>query len=215
MITVRRLIRSAGRLRHDRSGLALLEFAIVFPVLLTLSLTGAEITNFITTKMQVSQLALMLADNAARMGIGSPLAAKTISEVDINDLFVGANLQSGSLDLRTNGRVILSDIEQDPANAGRFQIKWQRCYGLKTTHGSTYGTAPSNNLAGVGPATRQVGAQDNSATMFVEVYYVYKPLVSASLVPSATIIEIASMAVRERRDLSTIVKPTGVIASTC
>lgn len=215
MTMIRRLIRSARRLRHDRSGLALLEFAIVFPVLLTLSLTGAEITNFITTKMQVSQLALMLADNAARMGIGSPLAAKTISEVDINDLFVGANLQSGSLDLRTNGRVILSDIEQDPANVGKFQIKWQRCYGLKTTHGSTYGTAPSSNLAGVGPAGRQITAQDNNATMFVEVYYVYKPLVSASLVPSATITEIASMAVRERRDLSTIVKPTGVIASTC
>ncbi|MGA1797307.1 pilus assembly protein [Sphingomonas sp. 4RDLI-65] len=215
MTMIRRLVCSALRLRSDRSGLALLEFAIVFPALLTLSLTGAEITNFITTKMQVSQLALMLADNAARMGIGSPLAAKTISEVDINEIFIGANLQSGSLDLRTNGRVILSDIEQDPANAGKFQIKWQRCYGLKTAHGSTYGTAPSSNLAGVGPAGRQVTAQDNNATMFVEVYYVYKPLVSASLVPSTTLTEIASMAVRERRDLSTIVKPTGVVASTC
>lgn len=207
--------RTARRLSHDRSGLALLEFAIVFPVLLTLSLTGAEITNYITTKMQVSQLALMLADNAARMGIGSPLAAKIITEADINDIFVGSNLQSGSLDLRTNGRVILSDIEQDPANAGKFQIKWQRCYGTKTTHGSSYGTAPSNNLTGMGPAGRQVGAQDSNATMFVEVYYVYNPLVSASLVPSTTLTEIASMAVRERRDLSGITPVSGVTASTC
>lgn len=212
---IRQLILSGRRLGRDRSGLALLEFAIVFPVLLTLSLTGAEITNFITTKMQVSQLALMLADNAARMGIGSPLAAKIISEADINDLFVGANLQSGSLDLRTNGRVILSDLEQDPANAGKFQIKWQRCYGLKVTHGSTYGTAPSNNLTGMGPAGRQVTAQASNATMFVEVYYVYQPLVSASLVPSATLTEIASMAVRERRDLGTIAAVPGVAASTC
>lgn len=212
---VRRLSSNIRRLRRDRSGLALLEFAIVFPVLLTLSLTGAEITNFITTKMQVSQLALMLADNAARMGVGSPLAAKVISEADINDIFVGSNIQSGSLDLRANGRVILSDLEQDPINAGKFQIKWQRCYGTKTAHGSTYGTAPSNNLTGMGPVGRQVSAQDGNATMFVEVYYVYKPLVSASLVPSTTLTEIASMAVRERRDLSTIAIVPGVTASTC
>lgn len=210
-----RLVRTVRRIRRDRSGLALIEFAIVLPALLALSLTGAEITNFITTKMQVSQLALMLADNAARMGAGSPLSAKTISEADINDIFTGANLQSGSLNLRANGRVILSDVEQDPLNAGKYQIKWQRCYGAKTSHGSTYGTAPTNNLTGMGPAGRQVGAQDSNATMFVEVYYVYKPLVSASLVPATTLTEIASMSVRERRDLSTIVAPSGVIISTC
>lgn len=219
MMTVPKLIRqlvcSVRCLHRDRSGLALLEFAIVFPVLLTLCLTGAEITNFITTKMQVSQLALMLADNAARMGVGSPLAAKVISEADINDIFVGSNLQSGSLDLRANGRVILSDLEQDPANPGKFQIKWQRCYGTKSAHNSTYGTAPSGNLTGIGPAGRQVTAQDGNATMFVEVYYVYQPLVSASLVPSTTLTEIASMAVRERRDLSTIATIPGMAASTC
>lgn len=209
------LVHIGRRLLRDRSGLALLEFALVFPILLTLSLTGAELTNFITTKMQVSQLALMLADNAARMGTGSPLAAKTISELDINELFTGANLQSGALDLRKNGRVILSDVEQDPLNTGKYQIKWQRCFGDKTSHASTYGTAPTKNLTGMGPAGRQVTAQDGNATMFVEVYYIYAPLFSASLVPSTSFTEIASMAVRERRDLSTITVTTGVVASTC
>lgn len=211
-----RIARSTyARLLRDRSGLALLEFALIFPVLLTLSLTGAELTNYIMTKMQISQLALMLADNAARMGSGSPLAAKTITELDINDLFIGANLQSGGLNLQSNGRVILSSIEQDPANAGKFRIRWQRCYGAKTTHGSSYGTAPTANLSGVGPAGRQVGAQDNNATMFVEVFYVYTPLVSATVVPSTSLIEIASMAVRDRRDLSGVNAINGVVASSC
>lgn len=211
-----RLARTAWRrLRHDRSGLALIEFALIFPVLLTLSLTGAELTSYIITKMQVSQLALMLADNAARMGSGSPLAAKKITELDINDLFIGANLQSGGLNLQKNGRVILSSLEQDPANAGKFRIAWQRCYGAKT-RASSYGTMPTGNMTGMGPAGRQVTAQDNNATMFVEVYYVYSPLVSASLVPSATLTEIASMAVRDRRDLASGVNAvSGVVGSTC
>ena len=203
------------RFLRDRSGLALLEFALVFPVLLILSLVGAELTSYIITKMQISQLALMLADNAARMGTGSPLAAKTITELDINDLFVGANLQSGGLNLRTNGRAILSSVEQDPNNAGKFRIRWQRCYGLKTAHASSYGVAPTANLTGMGPPGRQVGAQDTNATMFVEVFYVYKPLISASLVPLTDLTEIASMAVRDRRDLSLPNLVSGVVASTC
>jgi Flp pilus assembly protein TadG len=206
------------RSRHataDLSGLALVEFALVFPVLLTLSLGGAELANFTITKMQVSQLALMLADNAARMGSGTPLAAKTITEADINEIFIGANLQSGGLDLKTNGRVILSDLEEDPANAGRYRIRWQRCYGAKTAHGSSYGVAPAGNLTGIGPVDRQVTAQPSSATMFVEVYYPYKPLISTGLVALSDFVEIASMAVRERRDLSGIQPVTGVVASTC
>ncbi|WP_413062128.1 TadE/TadG family type IV pilus assembly protein [Sphingomonas carotinifaciens] len=203
------------RLRLDRRGIALVEFALIFPILLTLCLTGAEITNFIITKMRVSQLALQLADNAARMGAGSPLAAKIITETDINDLFVGANLQSGGLDLRTNGRAILSDLEQDPANAGRFRIVWQRCYGQKVARASSYGTAGTNNMTGIGPAGRQATALPNSATMFVEVYYVYPPLVSARLAPATEITEIASMAVRERRDLSGINNVQAAPVSTC
>jgi hypothetical protein len=206
---------AARRVQRDRGGVALIEFALILPILLTLALTGIELTNYITVKMRVSQLALMLADNAARMGTGTPLAAKVITETDINDLFAGGNLQSGALDLRSNGRVILSDLEQDPLSAGRYKIMWQRCYGAKTAHRSTYGTAPAGNLTGIGPADRQVTAQPGNATMFVEVYYVYKPLIVGRLAPTTEFVEIASMAVRERRDLTIIYNTTGALISGC
>src|ERR1044072_9864988 len=95
-----RLAAFARRFRRDTSGVALLEFALTLPVLLLLSLTGAELTNYITTKMRISQISLHLADNAARIGSGSQLALKTISESDINDLFTGANMQSRSEERR-------------------------------------------------------------------------------------------------------------------
>ena len=90
------------RLRDDRSGLALIEFAYSLPLLTTMTMAGAELTNFTTTKMRVSQLALHVADNAARMGTGDILALKTISETQINDVFAGANLQGGRLNLLQN-----------------------------------------------------------------------------------------------------------------
>jgi Flp pilus assembly protein TadG len=214
-----RLYRSLVRLRDDRSGLALLEFAFVLPVFLVMSLTGAELTNYVTVKMRVSQLALHLADDAARMGNGNQLAAKTITETDINDLFTGAQLQSGELDLRTNGRVILTDLEPtaSPNTAGTYKIGWRRCYGLKTSYARQYPTGSgTTGLTGIGPTGRQVTAQDDNATMFVEVFYTYVPLVGGgTLAPTTTFTEVASMAVRDRRDLTQVYNTAGATVATC
>lgn len=212
-----RLSHTIARLRRDTSGLALLEFAFTLPILLTMSLAGAELTNYIITRMRVSQLALHIADNAARIGNGSMLASKTITETDINDLLTGAGLQSGELDLYANGRVIISSLEPvaNPNTTNKYKITWQRCRGTKTAHASTYGTAGQTNMTGMGPAGRQVTTPDNGATMFVEVYYEYTPIVRTSLSPSTTMTEIASMMVRDTRDLSQIYNTAGATVSSC
>jgi Flp pilus assembly protein TadG len=216
MIPSRPLLR-LRRLGRDTSGLALLEFAFIMPILLTMSLTGAEITNYVVTKMRISQIALHLADNSSRIGAGSQLQAKTISENDINDLLVGAQFQSSELDLFANGRVILSSIEPVayPNTTNRFKIRWQRCKGTKTSHASSFGRAGDTNLTGVGPANRLATAPEDGSTMFVEVYFEYKPLVKTSLAPSMNMTEIASMMVRDRRDLTQIYNAENVAAATC
>jgi hypothetical protein len=194
------------RLRADTSGVALLEFALVLPLFLFFSLTGIEITKYVVTKMRVSQMALQIADNAARIGTGSQLEAKTITEADINDLLIGAQYQSGLLDLFKNGRVIISSVEPDPAKPDKFRIRWQRCRGDKITHGSSWGVAGTGNLDGMGPAGRLAMPTDDGVAMFVEVYYEYDPLIKTSAAPSTAITEIASMLVRDRRDTSSDAK---------
>ena len=218
------------RLAASTSGVAMLEFAFVLPIVVLMSLTGAELTNYITVKMRVSQLALTIADNAARMGNGSMLSAKTISESDINDVFAGAQLESGGLDLQANGRVILSDVEPvaTPNTSARYKIRWKRCFGAKKSYVPLYPRSGQNvtSMTGMGPVGREVTAQDDNATLFVEVYFVYKPLLKASWAPTATLTETASMAVRDRRDLTDdsattnlhpngVYKVSGVTASTC
>ncbi|MEP9360649.1 TadE family protein [Sphingomonas sp. KR3-1] len=191
------------RLRRDRSGLAMLEFAMMLPIFATMCLGGAELTNYIITKMRLSQIALQLADNAARIGSGTQLEAKTISELDINDLLTGADLQAGELKLFTNGHVIISSVEPDTATGhdGKSLIRWQRCKGDKTNLTSKY-TPGQNNLVGVGDDTRLVGAPSGGVTMFVELRYIYTPLIKTALSPTTEFREIASMMVRDRRDTS-------------
>lgn len=196
------LSRGLKRLRCDTSGLALIEFAFAMPILMVFGLTGAEVTNYITTRMRVSQVALHLADNSARIGTGSQLAAKTITETDINDLLTGAGLHAGELDLFTHGRVVISSVEPvaKPNTSNRFKIAWQRCRGA---HGYVpqYGEQGDTGLVGVGPVGQQVTAPDNGAAMFVEVAYRYQPLIDGDLAPDLEIREVASMLVRDTRDL--------------
>ncbi|MDF7774516.1 pilus assembly protein [Sphingomonas sp. AOB5] len=222
MKTLAKLLRTGKRLGRDTSGLALLEFAFSLPILLVLSLTGAELTNYIITRMRVSQIALQLADNAARIGSGGQLTAKTISETDINDLLTGAGLQAGELNLYTYGRVLISSLEPDPNNSGKYRITWQRCRGTLTSHASTWGTygvtTGTNrgvNMDGMGPTGRQSIAPVGGGTMFVEVYYEYQPLVKSSLAPSANMTEYASMMVRDARDYTRIYNSENAAISSC
>lgn len=219
------------RLAQDVSAIAMTEFALVLPVILLLGMSGAEMINYATTKMRMSQIALQVADNASRMGVGTTAGPKTISETNINDVFTGAQLQSGSLDLQTNAKIILSDLEIDTTNSTssstKYMIKWQRCFGNKS-HSSNYGIAPKNagnpnnftsqnynNLNGIGPSNQLVTAQSGNATMFVEVYYVYKPLFTSKFLPGTTFDETASMAVRDQRDLTQIYNAENATPSWC
>jgi Flp pilus assembly protein TadG len=199
--------RLVDRLRRAQEGVAMVEFAYATVVIVPLFLTGIELTNYAVTRMRVSQLALHVADNASRIGDVSLLTKPQVTEAQINDLFIGANLQSGGMNLATNGRIIISSVEPlaDPNTNNKFKIHWQRCYGAKTWP-SSYGT-PTSTAAGVnsvGPTTpinKSVTAPDGGGVMFVELAYTYKPVfLSQTLFANLNMRETAAMVIRNDRD---------------
>ena len=137
--------RWARRLRDDQSGLALIEFAYSLPVLMVLSMGGLEIANLATAHMRVSQIAMLVADNASR-------ERTSIDEADINEIFTGAELAGANLkDFKANTRIFLSDLEpntQTGTKAGQY-IRWQRCWG-GGTFTSTYGKAGDGTIGLLG-----------------------------------------------------------------
>jgi hypothetical protein len=198
-----RLRRFAARLRRDTGGLALIEFAYATPIMLTLGLYGLEAANLALVNMRVSQIALNLADTASRVGVGGTSSFKKMRESDIGDSFYAVILQGGIFNVSTGGRFILSSLEQN-TNGGQW-IHWQRCIGTGTFN-SSYGVEGDGAvgkpaITGMGPAGSQIMAPPQQAVMFVEAYYVYKPLVSSRLFGTPTIHTTASFIVRDRRDL--------------
>lgn len=225
-MTMRRLLQRLRAIRHDKSGLAMVEFALVLPIVLGVVMAGLELTYFTIAKMRMSQLALHIADNASRIGTQSLITNPQITETDINDLLTGANLQSGNLGLFANGRVIVSSLEPDPSNTGKYYIHWQRCKGAKVwtssygQAGVTSGTNRGNNLSGMGPTGRQVTAPADGGVIYVEIAYNYKPLFFTRVAPSSVIREVSAMVIRDKREYggnggTGIYNPDSATASSC
>jgi hypothetical protein len=211
------------RFAHSTNGLALTEFAYAAPMFALLGLSGLELSNYALAHLRVNQVASSIADVLSRSGESDGLGKKALRESDINDAFQAVSRQSGNLDLATRGRIIVSGLEQN-ASGGQW-IRWQRCFGSKTTYVSDYGVTDTGKtgtaFAGMGPTGAKAAAPDNaSAVMYAEVKYDYKPLIAFKNIAAANslITARAAFLVRDRRDLSSGNDPkavSGVTASTC
>lgn len=212
-----RFARFARRLGRDGQGLALTEFALSLPILLVMMSFGIELANFVFTTKRIGDLAVLVADNASRMGTRSTgLSIHQISEAEINDVFIGAQLQSNIGDFAENGRIILSSLQVN-ADGGQW-IAWQRCFGQSAVE-SAYGVegtgASGTSFAGMGPAGSRVQASAGTAVMVVEISYDYEPVVPIMSFPPRRISEIAVFNVRENRDLTAPRNAEGVEVSDC
>jgi len=219
-----RLSRRALTLRDCTSGLAMIEFAMSLPVVLMLGLLGLETANYAMAHLRVSNIAMITADNAARI-------RDVIDEADVTDILTGAKDTGASMNFAQNGRIILTDLEPTPTGGNQW-IRWQRCDGAlnytnsntawrpRTSGGTgiTDGTemynvdrvtpntsTPSSNaatptFANMGTAPTTIAAQSGSAVMVVEVVYDYQPIIPNSFLTGRQIRYTSAFNVRQRVD---------------
>lgn len=206
-MTRRRLSILLGKLRKSIAGVAATEFAIALPFLLGAGLMGLDLANRAIVQMQISQLAMHIADNASRIGDTATLQDRKIYEADLNDLFRGAAIQGGNrIDLFEHGRVIVSSLEVVPGTEDQQYIHWQRCLGAKN-YVSSYGDEGDGlggGLPGMGPPGEEVWAFADEAVIFVEIAYDYQSLVGTTFGLAGVVHATASFTVRDDRDLSQI-----------
>ena len=202
-----RLKQFSSALLRDEGGVSLTEFAVVAPVFITMGLFGLEVSHVATTKMQVSQIALSLADNASRLGQNDNSAViPTITEDDVDAVLEGALIQGRGINLGANARIILSSLEVDPPTGRQF-IHWQRCIGDLTGRESAYGNDDDRNglngstLAGMGNGANLVTAPAGTAVMYVEIYYEYESIIPNPYVEDLGFREEAAFLVRDDRTL--------------
>lgn len=202
---------------RDVRGVALTEFAFALPILLVVTAFGLELANYVHAIKRIGDLAVMVTDNASRMGTRSEgLSVQQISEAEINDVFVGAQLQGNLPNFERNGRVVLSSLQRN-ADGGQW-IAWQRCYG-EGAFSSAYGVEgegeKGTSFEGMGPPDQRVQAPAGSSVMVTEIYYTYEPIFPITGVKTSPIAEFAAFNTRANRDLSAPRNPEKVEISSC
>lgn len=210
----------ARALARNRSGIMLVEFAYSIPFMMLFASNGLELANWVMVRRRLGDMASMTADNASRIGTDSVLANLRITEADINQVLLGTRLSSGTMNIQTNGRIILSSLQRN-ADGGQW-IAWQRCTGAVSV-ASAYGTqgtgATGTSLLGMGPAGQRVTASAGTAVMFVELTYRYKAIVPVATYAFGDVKEEASFNIRDNRELSATNNPANpapaATASTC
>lgn len=142
-------------LGRDRRGTAIMEFGLAIPLLLLMGLGGLETANYALTVFRLQQIAQLVADNAARV-------RQALDESDVDEVMIGAKLMGSNLNFATQGRIILSDVEQRTTVTGtggqgtktatnpngyRQWIRWQRCAGALNKPSSFGGPIDANGAA--------------------------------------------------------------------
>ncbi|MDF2495129.1 pilus assembly protein [Sphingomonas sp.] len=205
------------RLKRDQRGLALIEFALTLPIVLVLLLYGLETANLGLSILRVHQIAATSADNAARV-------RDSINEADVSEVLMGGKIVGERMDFGTRGRIVLSDVLPNGNTSGSGsslivyqKIQWQRCTGAlnNTESQPQYGRegkgVSDNSLPSMGASDRQIAATPGSAMIFAEVTYLYKPLVSSTILGTPILRSEASFTVRERNSETL----TGTKANLC
>lgn len=207
-----RVARIARRIAREDGAISAVEFAMCAPLLMTVGLGSIELANMTLTYTRVSQVAIQVADSTSRAKQATGTNGAMMREYDVNDALSQVDLVYPGLKVFTQGRVIISSLEQN--SGGGQWIYWQRCKGAYTTGISKYGTqgtgSTGNSFAGMGPTGTVVTADPQSAIMFVEVYYQYQPIFFniGGAATSPTIYRAAAMYVRDDRDLSQLYNPS-------
>lgn len=203
VMQLRRVLR---RLGPSRRGTSTIEFALVLPILTGMGMYGIELVNMAVIKMQISQMATSVADNASRMQqTNNNVVAPTVTEKDVDSVMIGAAEQGRRFSFIERGRIILSSVERDPATGKQF-IHWQRCTGEGDAV-SAYGDDGANNglngdaLPPIGKGATKVTASNGIAVMLAEVEYSYPGLFGDVFVKDVTFREEAAFIVRDVRDL--------------
>ena len=143
------------------------EFALCVPVLLLLMLGSAEMARFIILHQKMDRVATTISDLVAR--------AETISESELDDIFIAVDQVAEPFDLANLGIVIVSSITNTDGNGP--VIAWQR------SGGGSYSASSHLGAEGDTPELPpDFVVREGETAIISEVYYDFTPFLSDLIV---------------------------------
>ncbi len=189
-------------LRSNESGMAVVEFALLVPLLSLSILMTADAALLMMATQKVARTAATIADLTAQSDAGT-------SEAQMSDALEAAKILMQPGDLAQDGRVYVSAVQGGANGIGNY-ILWQRCTGGLTTEGSALSNSNNRDVDLPG----DIVLDQNQLVIVAEAYLDYTPIFPNSVFKRQTI---RQTAVARPRNLSfTTLTPDGTVAQdTC
>lgn len=162
-------VRALGRCAR---GNVAVEFGLIVPVLLLMMLAAAELARYIILHQKMDRVAVTMADLVAR--------AETISQSELDDIFVSAGEVARPFPIADRGLVIISSVT-NPDGTGA-EVAWQRSGGGSFSATSQIGT---EGTAATLPGTFDV--REGETAIISEVFFDFEPFLSELVVGPQTL----------------------------
>lgn len=218
MLIVRgtRTRRARRSLLRDTSGVSLLEFALLLPIVTMIGIGGLEYVNLVLANQKIERIASTTADTISRNTMAP-------TEKTFVDTFLAVDKIGKPFAISPRGRTILTGVIGANKNGTVVnKVVWQRCAGSLSTATSRIGTEwTSTTNYGDGPDVvlpNGVVLLQNQMVVVSEVAYRYEPLISLaqlSGMPSDGVIRQRSMFVTRGQAFPSITPSNGITAPTC
>ena len=146
-----------SRFVRDDRGIAVVEFALILPILLVLWIGGVEVTTALSVDRRLNNLAASLGDLVAR--------SKTVTHSEVDNIF---NIAPGAMYPYSNTGLSMRITAVKISDSGSATVSWSRAKGSKPAY------SDNTSMNGVVPATLRI---PKSQVIVSEVYFTYAPAV--------------------------------------
>lgn len=163
-----------AHLWRNQSGVAMVEFAVALPVLLTLVYGVIEITRYILITQKVEKLAHTVSDLTAQ--------TKNATTTDLNQVLEASAHIMEPYSLGANSRIIISSLYRPAGTSSIPNVNW--CY-----RGAGSMTVTSA-IGGLGTVPTMPGGftfAERENIIAAEVYYRFSPLINTQFFGTRTI----------------------------
>ncbi len=147
-----------GNFLKDARGITAVEFALIFPILLAISLGMVEVGRYTLLNMKLEQTANTVADLGTR--------DENLSTDTLNDLFEAVEHILEPFEMGTDGKVIVTGVVSN--NGSAPAVAWQ---------GEGAGSLPRDSLIGAVGETavipEEIVMADGETLVVAEIFYSY------------------------------------------
>ena len=172
------LIRAAGlRIRRGERGIAAVELALVFPILLILMLGGLDMTRYMLYHQKVERIAFSISDLVTQ----SP----SVTRVQMNEIVLAAGQIMQPFTFGDEGVVIVTSVYKDP-NQSFPTVRWQYTGGGGLGRASRIGIVNGTPKL---PAGLVLNDKDN--VIVTETYFRFSPTFNSGFALTQDIYKVA------------------------